>query len=69
MLQLYPESTLRQAFSTPTPGAPLPTQALPATITPTAGKGTATVPPTSGPRPTPTRLPTSTPPEPGGSEP
>jgi hypothetical protein len=46
MLELYPEATLRQAFSTPTPGAPRPTLALPPTSTPagtgTPGRATAT---------------------------
>ena len=69
MLQLYPESTLRQAFSTPTPGAPPPTEAIPVSPTPTAANGSPTAKPTAGPRPTATHAPTPTPPEPGGFEP
>lgn len=42
MLQLYPESTLRQAFSTPTPGAPRPTASISETAAATGTKGTPT---------------------------
>jgi TolB protein len=54
MLQLYPDSTLRQAFSTPTPGQPEPTFV---TIVPTTQPNASSTPGKSGaPRSSPTPL-------------
>jgi hypothetical protein len=71
MLQLYPESTLRQAFSTPTPGAPRPTVEIPVTPTATGTKGASSGKPTATPasRSTPVTSSGSTPEQHGGGEP